>query len=138
MTRRPPSCAPNTVPSFAMASPFVRPVHLRNTVVSPFDGSYRRMRSSAMALRSIVLPSQARPPVLPLYGPATRSKFQLILFSTLSRRHAGDVDARTDHRADVGDVKRLPVVVAEREIGRVVSFGLDAHDDLAGRVMNPY
>src|SRR5262245_41196986 len=38
------------------------------------------MRSSCTTLNSIPLPSHARPPVLPLYGPATRSKFQVISF----------------------------------------------------------
>src|SRR3954469_8158665 len=94
------------------------------------------MRSSATALNSIPLPSHARPPVLPLYGPATRSNFQSILFSS-ARRNAGDVDARAHHRADVGDVKRLPVIVAECEVRRMVPFGLDANDGLARRIVHP-
>src|SRR6476661_8853419 len=82
------------------------------------------------------LPSQARPPVLPLQGPATSSNFQSILFSS-ARRNAGDVDARAHHRADHRDVKRLPVIVAEREVRRMVSFGLDANDGFARRVVHP-
>src|SRR5580765_5660923 len=38
------------------------------------------MRSSCTTLNSIAFPSHARPPVLPLYGPATSSKFQVMSF----------------------------------------------------------
>src|SRR4051794_2001060 len=94
------------------------------------------MRSSATALNSIPFPSQASPPVLPLYGPATSSNFQSILFSS-ARRNAGDVDARAHHRADDRDVKRLPVIITEREVRRMVAFGLDADDRFARRIVHP-
>src|SRR5690348_11893679 len=98
----------------------------------------------------------------PLWGPATSSKFQLIslsprrlckcgmgcggnerprMFPLLSPRRssgrdASDVEARAHDGSDVGDVHRLPVVVAPREIGRVVTGRPDARQHLARRVVH--
>src|SRR5688500_18183285 len=88
------------------------------------------MHSSATALTSMPLPSHARPPVRPLYGPATFSNSQAINL-LLARRDAGNSEARAHHRADHRDVQRFPVVVAPRDVGGVMAGRLDARDHLA-------
>src|SRR5882672_5655179 len=92
-------------------------------------------RSSCTALNSIALPSHARPPVLPLHGPATRSNFQAIASSS-PRRYAGDVQPRADHGTDHGDIERAPVVVAPGDVGRMVPRRLDAGQHLAGGIVD--
>src|SRR5882672_4107170 len=86
------------------------------------------MRPSAIAEKSMPLPSHARPPVGPWKGPAILSKLQLIS----PHRHARDVHARAEHRAVGGDVKRAPVGVAPGHVGAVIRDA-DAAEELSVR-----
>src|SRR5687767_2698648 len=95
----------------------------------------------------MALPFQASPPVRPLCGPATNSKFQVMPFtafwslvtghwSPLSGGDARHVQPRAHDRADHRDVERAPVAVAPRDIGRVVPRRLDAREDAARLVVH--
>src|SRR5690242_3275941 len=102
----------------------------------------------------------------PLWGPATSSKFQLISLSprrlckcemggcggngTAPNASTGrgpfpllspgwntsDIEARAHDGSDVGDVHRLPVVVAPREISRVMARRSDARQHLARGIVH--
>src|SRR5258705_11084000 len=86
------------------------------------------MRPSAIAEKSMPLPSHASPPVGPWKGPAIFSKFQLIS----PHRDARDVHARAEHRAVGGDVERAPGGVAPGHVGAVIRDA-DAAEELSAR-----
>src|SRR5258705_13710233 len=94
------------------------------------------MRSFCTALNRTRLPSHATPPVMPLYGPATRSNVQAMSWASLPARDAGNVGARAHDVADARHVYRTPVVVAEAEIGRMAGH-LHARQHRAVRVVHP-
>src|SRR5216684_4303562 len=86
------------------------------------------MRPSAIAEKSMPLPSQARPPVAPSKGPAIFSNVQATF--ALPDRDARNVHAGAEHRAVSGNVERAPVGVAPGHVGAVVRDA-DAAEELA-------
>src|SRR5450759_1865561 len=59
-----------------------------------------------------------------------------MVFPPLPRRHAGDVQPDAHHGADIGDVKRAPVIIAPRKVGGMMPRSLDAGEHFARGIMH--
>src|SRR5512146_316719 len=92
------------------------------------------MRSSLTALKSIPLPSHARPPAGPWYGPATRSNVQVMVSSpSLPHRYTGNLHPRAVNRVVGCHIERAPVLIAPGEV-RAVPWNFQSPEKPALRV----